>query len=670
MVRQLNPTFTLCNKVVVQFFSAALFFAVSISSDASTVTINANKLIPVESFFKNSEFSQASLSPDGKWVAMLAADSRDRLMLAIMDVTTNTPKILARYSEVDVGQFYWVNNKRLVYSLMDRKTAPGDTYSGSGLFAVDVDGGNQRQLIERQFSSERKTQRILSPRHAFHDVIREKDTDDIYVTEYIDSGSKRRGTVNLLRLNTRTGQTTTIQRPGDVEQWIVDQDGVPRAVVTFEEGKNVSYIKRADKWVKLFDSDAMDEEGVKPEFFAPDGTFYVTALFNHDTRALYSYDLDKNKMSPEPVVSLKGYDYNGNPVFDKKTNKLLGVHFETDAPGTLWLDERYKAIQQKIDALIPGKINRISVRTDGDSDTVLVISFSDVDPGVTLLFNTKTEQTKVLGLSRPWIKPEQMAYQDFVKYKARDGLEIPAYLTLPQGKNKNLPLVVLVHGGPYVRGEHWGWNPEAQFLASRGYAVLQPEFRGSTGYGLKHHKAGWKQWGLSMQDDVTDGTRWLISQGIADPQRICIAGASYGGYATLWGLIKEHDLYQCGISWVGVSDINLLYSVAWSDANDDTTRYFLPKKVGDQEKDAAQLKATSPLENASKLTRPLILAYGGADRRVPAVHGTKLLKAVKEHNSKVEWIEYPEEGHGWSQLKNNVDFWTRVEKFLGENIGQ
>jgi dipeptidyl aminopeptidase/acylaminoacyl peptidase len=173
-----------------------------------------------------------------------------------------------------------------------------------------------------------------------------------------------------------------------------------------------------------------------------------------------------------------------------------------------------------------------------------------------------------------------------------------------------------------------------------------------------------------MQDDITDGTKWAIEKGIADPKRICVAGASYGGYATLWGLIKEHDLYQCGISWVGVTDIGFLYNIAWSDFNSDTEKYYLPTKVADLEKDAEQIRATSPVEHANKLSRPLILAYGGSDKRVPIEHGNRLMRALESHNSHVEWIVYPEEGHGWSQLNNNVDFWGRVDKFLDKHIGK
>jgi dipeptidyl aminopeptidase/acylaminoacyl peptidase len=216
----------------------------------------------------------------------------------------------------------------------------------------------------------------------------------------------------------------------------------------------------------------------------------------------------------------------------------------------------------------------------------------------------------------------------------------------------------------------WGWDAEPQFLASRGFVVLEPEFRGSTSHGWNHYKAGWKQWGLAMQDDLQDGVKHLVEQGIVDPKRVCIAGASYGGYATVMGLIKHPETYKCGISWVGVTDIDLMYSVGWSDTADSQwAKFGMPVLVADRDKDSEQIKATSAVEQSSRLRAPLILAYGTADVRVPYDHGKKLVNRIKGHNPDVEYIEYPGEGHGWRKLSSNVDFWTRVEKFLDRYIG-
>lgn len=301
-----------------------------------------------------------------------------------------------------------------------------------------------------------------------------------------------------------------------------------------------------------------------------------------------------------------------------RRGKVLGVLVETDARANVWFDKEMQAVQQAVDKQLPSTVNTISVPSQPDAQWVLVRSYSDTRSVTYRAYNKKTDAFVLVGKSRDGIDPARMGRQDPVRYKARDGREIPALLTLPAGgAKKNLPLVVLVHGGPYVRGNHWGRNAQTQFLASRGYTVLEPDFRGSRGYG--------------------------------DP-----------------------DLYKCAVNYHGVTDINLLYDGHWSfksDLQDDFRIHGMPLLVGDQVKDAAQLKATSPIEQAARITQPVLLAYGASDRRVPLYHGNKFRDAVASHNKQVEWVVYPEEGHGWSQLSTKVDFWGRVEKFLDKHIG-
>jgi dipeptidyl aminopeptidase/acylaminoacyl peptidase len=292
-------------------------------------------------------------------------------------------------------------------------------------------------------------------------------------------------------------------------------------------------------------------------------------------------------------------------------------------------------------------------------------------PRLFFLYDVRAGKLVTLGNSRPDIDARKSADMEPVHYAARDGLDIPAWLSVPRGaERRNLPLVVLVHGGPHVRGRVWGWDPEVQFLASRGYAVLEPEFRGSTGYGQALFKAGWKQWGLAMQDDVADGVKWAIAQGLVDPKRVCIAGASYGGYAVLMGLIRDPDLYRCGVDWVGVTDLDLLFTSRWSDADAVWKKYGMTKLIGDPVADAARFKATSPSDNASRIHAPVLLAYGEKDVRVPLEHGERLRDALmKQPGAKVEWVVYKDEGHGWRYVENNLDFWNRVATFLDANIG-
>ncbi|MES3003147.1 MAG: prolyl oligopeptidase family serine peptidase [Pseudomonadota bacterium] len=628
---------------------------------------------PVESFFQNFSTSGGVLSPNGKRVALRVTGKSGRVQLVIVDAEKRTAKPIVSYDTVDVAAFSWVNDKRLVFSVGDRETASGDRLTGPGLFAVDADGGEIRQLADVDRYPERGVggRTLLDFNTRFEAATRDRNSDDIFVTQPKFDNKREFEAVNLLRVNTRTGAAQTVTRPGRTYKWLIDANDVPRVAVTREGAKvTVHYLEAEGKWTALTTFDMFDgAQGFDPFEIGPDGTLYVRAQQGGGTSAIYRFDIAKKAIDPEPVISVKGYDFSGRLIMDK--TRLLGIYHVGDAAGTVWLDPAIKKLQASIDTLLPATNNILSVPLHAGSPYALVYAFSDVDPGTSLLFNQQTSQFTVLGKSQPGIDPKQMAQRDLVRYKARDGLEIPAWLTLPRdAKGRKVPLVVLVHGGPWVRGGVWNWNAESEFLASRGYAVLEPEFRGSAGYGFAHFAAGWKQWGLAMQNDIADGARWAVDKGLVDGGRICIAGASYGGYSALMGLVNDPSLYRCGIAWAGVSDIDLMYTISWSAMSADYKQFGMPVLIGDQQKDAEQLKATSPLQQAARIKQPLLLAHGGADRVVPIDHGVKMRDAVRKTNPNVEWVEYTEEGHGWSLVKNRVDFWTRVEKFLDRNIGE
>jgi dipeptidyl aminopeptidase/acylaminoacyl peptidase len=306
-----------------------------------------------------------------------------------------------------------------------------------------------------------------------------------------------------------------------------------------------------------------------------------------------------------------------------------------------------------------------------DARRFVVHAYSDVTPGSFYLFDLDKRRLEWLADSAPWIDAKKMSPMKAVRYAARDGLAIPAYLTVPKGSDgKNLPLVVIVHGGPWVDGYEWRYDPEVQFLAARGYAVLTPNFRGTTHYGYKHYRSSFKQWGLSMQDDIADGVLWAIKEGIADPKRVCIYGGSYGGYATMMALAKNPDLFRCGINYVGVTDLPMFLTMTWADyAYSDFVAYGAKEMVGDVDKDMSQLKATSPVYLADKIRAPVLMAYGSSDVRVPIEHGTRMRSALETQQKKVEWIAAEGEGHGFRDPKNRDMFYGAMEKFLDENIG-
>jgi dipeptidyl aminopeptidase/acylaminoacyl peptidase len=636
---------------------------------------------PIETFFDNAPFGAALLSPNARFLAIRVGLKGQRDGLAVMDLSTKDIMSVARFSDLDVGKFQWVNDQRLIFDTTDKQIGQGDVDRGPGLYAVNRDGSKFRQLAKRRGEGGIRVDpgigKELLPWHTFlMPQPGAQDSDSIYVIspEILSRGNVSH--VDLLHLNTVTGAAKAVRRPEATLSWLLDQRGEPRLATSGQRDMATVHYRdsASEDWRKLLSFKAYTGEAgaVRPLAFGQDGTLYVETAAGKDKTAVHRYDLATGKISDQPLVVITDYDFTGRLIVSN--GRLLGMRVKTDAESTIWFDDKMKAVQKAIDSRLADTVNLISVAARPEMPWVLVEAYSDVLPKTFLLFNTETNTFSKVGDTHPGIKPAQMGRQEAVRYKARDGLEIPAWLTLPAGSvRKNLPLVVLVHGGPYVRGGSWGWRAESQFLASRGYAVLEPEFRGSTGFGHKHFKAGWKQWGLAMQDDIADGARWAIAEGIVDPKRICIAGTSYGGYSTLMGLVNDPDLYRCGVNAGGVTDINLLYTGHWSfqsDLSERFSKYGMPELVGDPVADAAQLKATSPLEQAARIKQPLLLAYGGADRRVPLYHGEKFYAAVKKTNPDVEWIEYPTEGHGWALPATRIDFWTRVEKFLDRNIGK
>ena len=623
-------------------------------------------------FFANSPFGAALLSPDGRSVAVRVSAGGKHDTLAVVELGSSKITPVASFADADVGQFRWVNNQRLVLDTTNRLVGIGARRHGAGLFAVDGDGSNFRQLASRHTDGRRRAD-VLPWNTYLLGQAGAQDSDSIYVLRPTDTFNGEFEHVDLVSVDTRTGRSVKVAGPNNVFAWLLDQRGQPRIAGAIEnDTTSIYHHDEGGQWRKVtsYNSITGANKGIQPVAFGPDGTFYVEATAGKDKSALHTFNLKTGELSANPLIVSSEYDFEGRLII--ANGRLLGARVLTDGESMVWFDESMKALQKQVDERMPSTINLVSLPSRAEAQWVLVESYSDVQPKLFHLFDTRTRTLTKLGESRPGIVPAQMGAQDMVKYQARDGMDIPAWLTLPAGKARTaLPMVVLVHGGPWVRGGYWGWNAESQFLASRGYAVLAPEFRGSTGYGWTHFRAGWKQWGLAMQDDIADGVAWAVKQGIADPKRICILGSSYGGYAVLMGLVRDPELYQCGINLAGVTDINLMYG-HWSFASDLSQRhrkYGLPQLVGDRVKDAAQLTATSPLAQAARVRKPVLLAYGEVDRRVPLPHGKKFYAEVSKTNPDVEWISYPTEGHGLADPKNRIDFWLRVEKFLARHIG-
>ena len=639
--------------------------------------------VPVADFFDYATMNGASIAPDGRHVAILVRNTAGRRQLVVRDTTDlGKFKVVASFAEFDIAGARWANSETLVFSLGDESESAFNQ-RGTGLYSIGSDGEGMRTLI--RFRGENAETGTMIKSHAldayaysFGQTLHD-GSDDIVIERWSHTtvinafGSEWTGNVPV-RMNVHTGSLTEMgsKWPDHVFSWKIDAQGRVRGAMQHKDGQTVLLARdEADEWHERsrFPTYRRRPDDAVLNAIGADDQVYVDKIHGEGgAEALYRYDLKSGKAEDQPLVSAKGFDVEASLVEDYKARKLLGVHYEADAAGTIWFDPDMKALQAKVDARLPGLINRIDPADCGCAQRVLVTSHSDRQPALYFLYDRASETLIPLGTSRPKIDPRQMADTDFVRIQARDGHDLPVYVTKPHGKGP-WPTVVLVHGGPSVRGWRWRWDGESQFLASRGYLVVKPEFRGSEGYGAALESAGHKQWGMKMQDDIADATVWAAKQGLEDPKRTCIMGGSYGGYATLMGLVRYGDLYRCGVAASAVTDINLLYDVAWSDASNQLKTYQMPEMIGDQVADAEQLKSTSPILLASRITRPLLLAHGGVDRRVPIVHATKLLSALEANKAPVTWIEYKDEAHGWHQPATRISYYEAVQRFLDTNIG-
>jgi len=628
----------------------------------------ADDKTPIDAFFKIPQYGVMSISPDGTRIAALApVNGRQNLVVVDLEHKKATP--LTGLDNKDIVSLRWLNAKRLMVRTGTLGTRDNDA-RGGGTYAIDIDGSDERRVAEGgdelAFGGLQTT---------YHDtrVIRTLPGTDDVVAQSVLFESQKVTPEGLVRINTRTARRTPISgtKPdgGDDEAWVVDNKGVPRVFVASSDRKvRIWYRPNADtEWRKIDEYGTLAEGQWRPLAVADDDrTLIVSSYRGQDKAVIARYDPEKKAfvetLAAHPQVDL------ADLVIDRSGN-VVGVRYDADKAGTAWFDEKLAAVQATIDKVLPDAVNLLSF--SDDRQKFVILSYSDVNPGTFYYFDRGTGKLQWLADRMPWIDPKKMSHMTAVRYKSRDGFEVPAYLTLPRGKaGKNLPLVMMIHGGPWIAGDEWGYEPEAQFLASRGYAVLQPNYRGTTRYGWKYFTASFKQWGLTMQDDISDGVKWAVEQGIADPARVCIYGASYGGYATMMGLVKDPDLYKCGINYVGVTDLELFVSATWSDfAYSPWLNNEMKSMFGDESKDAEQLKATSPALHAERIKAPVLMAYGAADRRVVPDHGFRMKAAMEKVGQKPEWMIAEGEGHGYRDPANQVMFYGAMEKFLDKYIG-
>lgn len=633
-------------KNLLTWFGSLLLVVLLISScnmeAKKTKTTSDIPSIALEDFFRNPDKSSYQISPDGKYFSF-KAPYQDRMNIFIQEIGTDEAKQLTFETERDLSGYMWANNSRILYL----KDSGGD--ENYKLFGVDIDGSNLIGLTDFE-----------GVKTNFIDDLEDNEN------EIIIGLNKRDAKIfDPYRLNINTGELTMLaENPGNYQGWMTDHAGKLRVAMAIDGLEtSILYRESEDDTFKVVLTTYYKEE-LNPLFFTFDNkNVYATSNVGRDKSCIILFDI-ANGEELKSIYENSEVDVS-NLSYSRKRKVLTAASYYTDKRNLHFFDteveNRYNRLKQDLGAY------EISTSSYSKNEDVFIIrTYSDKSMGAYYIYNKNTDELKMIHEVAPWIDENVMADMTPIEYTSRDGYTIHGYLTLPKGKEaKDLPVIINPHGGPWAR-DHWGFNPEIQFLANRGYAVLQMNFRGSIGYGREFKELSYKQWGKTMQNDITDGVAWLVEKGIADEDRVAIYGASYGGYATLAGLAFTPDLYCCGVDYVGVSNLfSFMKSIPpyWEQYLE-----MMYEMVGNPKKDSLLMREASPVFHVDKINAPLFIAQGANDPRVNINESDQIVEAMKARGVEVEYMVKENEGHGFYNQENQFDFYRAMETFLGKHM--
>ncbi len=614
-------------------------------------------LVDRELFFGDPEISGSQLSPDGRFLSFVKPYKGTRnVWVKGFDEPFSAARPVTADTKRPIGQYFWSRDSKFVLYVQDQG---GD--ENYNVYAVDPSAA---PVADTGVPAARNITDAKGVR-AFIYAVPKSDPDAMFV------GLNDRDAAwhDLYKVKISTGERTLVRRNTDrLTGWVFDlKDRLRLATRAAADGSTEVLRVDENAFTKVYECSVF--ETCAPVRFHKDGA-RVYMLSNKGDVDLARLTLFDPATKAEQVVEgdpQKRVDL-GNVIFSDVTDDIIATVYEDERTRLVFHDKAYEADYKTLVARMPGfDINFQS--STADEQRWIVVASSDVEPAIVSTFDRKSQQVTKLYQAREKLPREALSPMKPVTYKSSDGLDIPAFLVLPKGvPPKNLPLVVFPHGGPWAR-DGWGYDGTAQFLANRGYAVLQPNFRGSTGYGKKFLDAGNKQWGEKMQDDLTWGVKHLVEQGTADPKRVAIMGGSYGGYATLAGVAFTPDVYAAAVSIVGPSNlITLLDSIPpyW-----EAGRKLFHERMGDPTTPAgkAQLERQSPLNSAAKIKTPLLVVQGANDPRVKKAESDQIVVALRDRGFPVEYLVAPDEGHGFARPINNLAMYATIETFLAKHLG-
>jgi len=625
-------------------------------------TALADELIPVETFARHSTLSDPHLSPDGKYLAvrMDDNDASTHALVVYKVEDMQTPVSLLRMPKYQIPlDITWVSPTRLVVAKgkeagsLDKPTFYGE------LLATDFDGKHQDYIFGFDTLGTRSATRSTDKGWGF--IVGKPPQSNGHFYMMAESWDNR-GKYSLYDVDATNSARKLI---GDIGisgmSFMIGADG--QAHFAYGENDDYDYVvyhREGSGWSKM----NLGRAGFSPLEFTPDNK-RVYATFNADggPQSLIEQDEDGGNRK---VLAKADFADVGNVQWTAYPYQPFAVTYAAGVPKVDYVDPNlptaklHMAISQKF----PGFVDFIKFSDDG---TVLLFKVSsDRDPGTYYLIDTHSYKVRKLFSVEPWVDPARMSERRPVRFKASDGMELEAILTLPRGASEmNLPMVLLPHGGPHGIQDDWFYDRDAQFLASRGYLVLQVNYRGSSGRGRNFVGEGYLKWGTRVQQDLIDGVKWAIAENYADPKRVCVYGASFGGYSAMMSTIRAPGLFKCAVGYAGIYDLKMMYSKG--DIRDlKSGRSYLTTVIG---KDDADLAANSPDKLADKIDVPVLLIHGEDDQRAPFAQAKAMRAALDAAHKPYQWLSKPGEGHGFYDEKNNIEFYNTLADFLAKNIG-
>jgi dipeptidyl aminopeptidase/acylaminoacyl peptidase len=616
--------------------------------------------LPVEAFAKLPTISQVLMSPDGENVAALInIDTEEVLGTAVrvfnMEERQATTVAYAEAGDFVVNWISWANNEYLLVSARFPAVRYGVPVTETRLLSINI---NTRDIVS-VFSPNylRKQDHVPQFQDGVIDLLPDDD-DNILVAVGFQSFQG----LGVYEVNVTKNKVRKVKRErGGIIEWITDQQHRLRVAIWRDDTEYEIQHQGPDGggFEALWEFEAFSDEQVWPMSFGKDPDVLYVRAYHEGRLAVFRVRMSDPELKRELVFSDPDYDATGSLIYSNVTGEVIGIRYLTNGGYTFW-DESYQKLQDVVDDALPDTSNRIYSLSDNER-RYIALATSDTDAGTYYIGDRDQKQLMQFASRYSALPAELMSEKRYVSYEARDGLEIEGYLTLPNGgAAENLPTIIFPHGGP-ISFDGGGFDYWTQYFANRGYAVLQMNFRGSAGYGYDFMKSGLQAWGLEMQNDVEDGTRWMIEEGIADPDRICVVGASYGGYAALMEAARNPDLYQCAVSFAGVTDVAYLVSSSRRYTNFEIVK----EQIGS---DYSELRKRSPLYVAEAIDVPVLLGHGTKDRSVRVRHSQRMSKELEKEDKDVIYVELEDGDHYLSQQAHRIEFFQAMEAFLQEHL--